>query len=1404
MLHQHRIRALLTGVVFVSLLSGTLLLLAPSANRVTHASGGTGAINFALPTSYSVPDAIATPSSIGSAAVGVLRPGHRPDIVTGDSDGKVSVFLNNGDGTFASAVTYTASSSYHVNGVAIADADGDGKPDIIAAIGDGSGATGIAVLLGNGDGTFQVPISSSTAFSCGSSCYEDTPISLAAADFNQDGKVDVAVGFYPGGANATVVRTFNGDGAGHFTPSGTSLYVTNTYGIVSSLTVADLNKDGAPDLIASNNNCGYNSGNIAVFINSNNGSGGFTGTQNGLECPTTVAVADVNKDGIPDLVTTTGVVLQNGRQVTIWGGKGDGTFPTTVHASLGINPTVTALADFAGNGNLDLVAADGCDSIVNIAAGNGDGTFQPPAGGSDGDCYGVQTSDLTGSGVPDIVTVGSSEVSVILAVPPAGTGASVIGGAVLNGGVGATGVSVEACPTGGGACLVDPTPTGFAGTFALRVPSGSYTVTALTSQGPISVGPVPSGTTNVRINLLNLSAPPGTLVGPAVGTGMNGIPGLRWDSPATYTVTGCKGGFGYLSVGATNTTTGQPDTRAFPLVETPPGSGTYVADITPVAPLHGLASVIQEISCPGRMPLLPNGGDTAGGTQVIISGSGFSGAQSVLFGTTPASSFTVASDTNIVATSPGASAGPVQVSVVTSTNTQVPIGTFAYLSVSGVTPNTGPATGGTTVTITGQGLAAAAGVLFGNVYVPRAQLQAVNATQIVMTSPWQAPSEGNVVDIQVATTAGISTANSSDRFTYTGGLPSPTQSVPSGSPPTPAASSIAGSDPVEGSHYGIDGTDLLLKIFGLGSFFAGIKLGDLRVISLPGIADAMEALQIAFPTLGPLLVDLSLLTVANVLGAALLGVDLGLTLWHAFFDPSGTVIDTAGNPVSGATATILNQSSPGGPFSAVPAASGAIQPAVNPETTNASGGFDWDALAGTYEIQASAPNCHAPGNPSQSSVSTAPFVIPPPVIGLQLTLECSGATPPTPRVTGVSPNAGVTAGWNPVEITGSGMATTTAVHFGSVAATNVTVLSPYAIVATAPPGTATVDVTVTTAGGTSAVSAADQYTYVSVPASPQAPWISSLSVSSGPVTGGTLVTITGSNLMGATSVAFGGIPSTQVTQLSGKQLRAVSPAGLVPGRVDVSVGTAQGISAVSIADSFVYVGGTPLHATATTLTSTADPSVAGAAVTFTATVSGGLGGAGTPTGPVAFLSNGVGIPGCSLTSLSSGSATCMVSYPAAGSQNVTAVYSGDSSYAGSSSAVFTQIVASGPCATLAGCNLQGLNLSHANLAGANLSGANLSNADLDGANLSGANLTGSNLSGASLISANLTGGNLTGASLAAARLVKANLSKANLSSADLTGATLVGANLRGVMWNNTTCPDGTNSGVDGGTCVGHV
>jgi cyclophilin family peptidyl-prolyl cis-trans isomerase len=167
---------------------------------------------------------------------------------------------------------------------------------------------------------------------------------------------------------------------------------------------------------------------------------------------------------------------------------------------------------------------------------------------------------------------------------------------------------------------------------------------------------------------------------------------------------------------------------------------------------------------------------------------------------------------------------------------------------------------------------------------------------------------------------------------------------------------------------------------------------------------------------------------------------------------------------------------------------------------------------------------------------------------------------PAPTVAGVSPNAGPLAGGTAVTITGTNLLGATAVYFGNKLVPIVSNTGTQIVVAS-PEGVAgTVDVTVVTAGGRSATSAADQFTYAA------APTITGVSPSTGSVEGGTAVTITGTNLLGATSVKFGDT-SADIVSNTATQIVVTSPAG-VEGTVDVTVVTAGGTS--SAADQFTY------------------------------------------------------------------------------------------------------------------------------------------------------------------------------------------------------------------------------------------
>lgn len=169
----------------------------------------------------------------------------------------------------------------------------------------------------------------------------------------------------------------------------------------------------------------------------------------------------------------------------------------------------------------------------------------------------------------------------------------------------------------------------------------------------------------------------------------------------------------------------------------------------------------------------------------------------------------------------------------------------------------------------------------------------------------------------------------------------------------------------------------------------------------------------------------------------------------------------------------------------------------------------------------------------------------------------------TPTVAHVSPAAGPAAGGETVTITGANFLGATAVAFDGVAATSFTVVSSTEIRAVVPAHAAgTVDVTVTTPGGTTAVARGDTFTYVAPPT------ITSLSASSGPATGGTRLVITGTNLSGA-AVQFGPLPGLVVSE-SDTRIVVISPPDW-PGTVAVTVKTAGGTSAATPSDEFTYL-----------------------------------------------------------------------------------------------------------------------------------------------------------------------------------------------------------------------------------------
>jgi dienelactone hydrolase len=259
------------------------------------------------------------------------------------------------------AVTFPAGT--HPGSVATADLNKDGKLDLVVP---DTGSGTVSVLLGNGDGTFKAPITYTVGHGRNFQFFQ-----VAIGDLNGDGNPDFVVSDF----DDNYVSVFLGNGDGTF-KSG-MIYAVGTH--PTDVVVADLNGDGKLDLAVTNQNSsnnGYLPGTVSVLLG--NGDGTFQSHidfDTGQD-PNWVTVGDFNGDGKLDLAVIDGQGNAYTSAVVILLGKGDGTFQMTGTYPLSTNGVSGTAADFNGDGKLDLAVADNI-GLLSIFLGNGDGTFQP-------------------------------------------------------------------------------------------------------------------------------------------------------------------------------------------------------------------------------------------------------------------------------------------------------------------------------------------------------------------------------------------------------------------------------------------------------------------------------------------------------------------------------------------------------------------------------------------------------------------------------------------------------------------------------------------------------------------------------------------------------------------------------------------------------------------------------------------------------------------------------------------------------------------------------------------------------------------------------------------------------------------------------------------------------------------
>ena len=492
---------------------------------------------------------------------------------------------------------------------------------------------------------------------------------------------------------------------------------------------------------------------------------------------------------------------------------------------------------------------------------------------------------------------------------------------------------------------------------------------------------------------------------------------------------------------------------------------------------------------PAVTSVSPTSGPAAGGNSVTITGTDFKATaanNTVKFGATtvPTIDITSASTTQLVVNAP-AGVGTVDVTVATlgGTSATSAADQYTYIqppTVSAISPISGPTAGGTAVTITGTHFTGTTGVTIGG--VAATGVTVVDDTTITATAPAHGP---GAVSVLVSTSAGTNAANS--LYTYI-------------APPTLTAISPTAGPTAGGTTITLTGTNFVI--------------GDTSV-TIGGTVIPAASVTVTSAT------SLTFTNPAHVAGNVAVSVT--------------TIGGTSGNV-------------PGG-FSYLDAPTvTSLSPLAGP-----SAGGTTVTITGTNFVTAATSvtiggNAVAAANVTVASPTSLTFSTPAHVAGnVAVVVETAGGTSgpvpggftyvDAPTVTAISPTSGPTGGGTTVIITGTNFTSVTAVDFGATAASGFIIDSATQITAISPSGGAgVIDVTVTSPGGTSATSAADQFTYF-------APLtLASAAPSSGTTAGGTVVTLTGTNFVAGTTVTIGGVAATGITVVNATSITATTPA----------------------------------------------------------------------------------------------------------------------------------------------------------------------------------------------------------------------------------------------------------------------
>jgi hypothetical protein len=544
-------------------------------------------------------------------------------IVVNQTDDKIGVLLGDGLGHLGSQTTYNIGASGEF--VAVGDFNRDGWPDL--AVTDADNTVTVWLNHADGTGTFSGPVT----FGSGS-----LPAGIVTADFNNDGNLDLALVDRNGPAGSYQIGVLLGNGSGMF--AGEQDYSLPAGAKGFALTTGDLRNNGTFDLVLANGTVPK----VYVLLGDTNNDGRFPNVATYVVnlAPQGISLGDVNGDGFLDLVAAnTGA--GNGGTVSVLLGNGDGTFQAKTDYEVGSQPTATALADYNGDGLLDIATSDsgsststlllqartetatatgvavyGLGSHFVLAEYAGDASREPSAS---------STVTLAGSppiptttvvtAVPNPIFLGQS-VTLTATITPTPTGADLGTVTFYNNGnrLGTTTVNSSGVATGStpalpaGADHIDAVYSGNTGFASSTSPSLTVTVNALTTTtttlaaapNPAAVGqtvtltvtvsPIPTGASLGTVDFYN-------------GASLLGSFDVTSSGVVTFAITG-------LPVGANSLTAVYSGNTAFgtstsvPLIET---VTAIAATSTSLAATPNPSAADQPVTLTATVSPLPTG-----------------------------------------------------------------------------------------------------------------------------------------------------------------------------------------------------------------------------------------------------------------------------------------------------------------------------------------------------------------------------------------------------------------------------------------------------------------------------------------------------------------------------------------------------------------------------------------------------------------------------------------------------------------------------------------------------------------------------------------------------------------------------------------------------------------------------